>query len=190
MTSLSGFNASNVEPAQDFEAMPAGEYVACIVDSEMKPTNAGDGSYLSLTLQILEGEYANRKVWNNLNLDNPNAKTVEISERVLSSICHACAENTGNQALLTPEDSEELYNIPMIIRLEVKEWQGNFNNEVKSYKVYGGEAPTPAPAANNQSAAQSGNQPAAQSAAATTPANNNAPAATSTGGGAAPWNRK
>lgn len=177
MPQLSGFNASNVEPAQDFEAMPAGEYVACIVDSEFKPTNAGDGSYLSLTLEILEGEYANRKVWNNLNLDNPNAKAVEISERVLSSICHACAENSGNQALLTPENSEELYNIPMIIRLEVKEWQGNTNNEVKSYKTYGGEAPVPAPAPEPQQTA-----PASNSLAQT--------ATAATGGGAAPWNRK
>lgn len=185
MSNLSGFNASNVEPAQDFEAMPAGEYVACITDSEMKATSSGDGSYLSLTLEILEGEYSNRKVWNNLNLDNPNARAVQISERVLSSICHACAENSGDNSLLTPLDSKDLHDIPMIIKLSLEEYNGSFRNEVKSYKTYGGKAPaqpkkpaTPTPLSQ---------QPASQQA---EMVQQGVQGSQAVGSSSAPWNRK
>ena len=72
MADLHGFNAEDVEPAADFEPIPAGKYLAVITDSEMKPTKSGNGSYLELTFQVIEGEYKNRLLWARLNLDNPN----------------------------------------------------------------------------------------------------------------------
>ncbi|RIK77249.1 MAG: hypothetical protein DCC68_17685, partial [Planctomycetota bacterium] len=54
MASLN-FNANEVEPASDFEPIPAGKYLAMITDSEMKPTKNGTGHYLQLTFQILDG---------------------------------------------------------------------------------------------------------------------------------------
>src|SRR3990172_3284342 len=38
MANLNGFNANNVDPATDFEPIPAGKYLAVITESEMKPT--------------------------------------------------------------------------------------------------------------------------------------------------------
>ena len=35
------FNANEVEPSVGFEAIPAGNYQAVIVDSDMKPNNTG-----------------------------------------------------------------------------------------------------------------------------------------------------
>ena len=37
--------------------IPAGKNLAVVTDSEMKPTKSGNGSYLELTLQIIDGEY-------------------------------------------------------------------------------------------------------------------------------------
>jgi len=48
-----------------------------ITDSEMKPTRNGDGRYLQLTFQILEGPYKNRFVWARLNLHNANETAVK-----------------------------------------------------------------------------------------------------------------
>ena len=53
MADLNGFDARTVEPNEGFDVLPAGEYDAAIVASEVKTTTAGDGKYLKLELQVL-----------------------------------------------------------------------------------------------------------------------------------------
>lgn len=128
MANLQGFDANQVEPADDLEPIPAGKYIAVITDSEMKPTKSGSGNYLQLTFQIVEGEYANRLLWVRLNLDNPNATAVEIARRELSSICRSVG-------VLVPSDSTDLHNLPCCIHVRVKRRNdtGELQNEVKGY---------------------------------------------------------
>ena len=70
MSNLSSYNfdASTIEPSSSFDPIPAGWYKAIISNSEMKPTRDGYGEYLSLTLQVIEGQYENRLVFARLNL--------------------------------------------------------------------------------------------------------------------------
>ena len=42
MANLNGFDANTVEPTTDFEAIPAGRYLAIITESQMKPTKSGN----------------------------------------------------------------------------------------------------------------------------------------------------
>ena len=56
MANLNGFDAREVEPQAAFEPIPADKYLVVISASEMKTTKAGDGSYLELTFQIIEGD--------------------------------------------------------------------------------------------------------------------------------------
>jgi hypothetical protein len=128
MANLNGFDATQVDPRGTFEAIPAGWYLVAIVESESKPTKSGTGTYLSLTLEIIEGENKGRKLWDRLNLDNPNAQAVEISKATLSAICHAVG-------VLRPTASEELHNKPMLAKISVREYQGEYQNEVKGYKA-------------------------------------------------------
>jgi len=124
------FDATTVDPVDDFSPIPAGEYVMAIIDSEMKPTKNGQGQYLQLTLQVLEGEYKGRMVWDRLNLVNPNQTVVEIARRTLSAICHAVGK-------LQVQDSAELHDIPMVVRVSVRPADGQYDasNEVKAYKA-------------------------------------------------------
>ena len=128
MANLNGFDANQVEPADDLEPIPTGKYVAVITDSEMKPTKSGTGNYLQLTFQIVEGEYANRLLWVRLNLDNPNATAVQIARRELSSICRSVG-------VLVPTDSADLHNLPCMIHVRVKRRSdtGELQNEIKGY---------------------------------------------------------
>jgi hypothetical protein len=128
MANLQGFDANSVEPADELEPIPAGRYVAVIVDSEMKPTKSGTGNYLQLTFQIVEGEHANRLLWVRLNLDNPNATAVEIARRELSAICRSVG-------VLVPTDSTDLHNLPCVIHVRVKRRNdtGELQNEIKGY---------------------------------------------------------
>lgn len=107
------FDASGIEPAAGYDVLPAGKYVAQIIESEMRVTSNGMGQFLWLMLDILEGPYKGRKVFDQLNLVNQNTTTVEIAQRALSAICHA----TGK---LQVADSEELHLIPMTIQVTVK----------------------------------------------------------------------
>ena len=107
------FDATSVEPTTAHELLPAGKYRAQIVESEMRVTKNGMGQFLWLMLDILEGEHKGRKIFDQLNLVNPNPTTVEIAQRTLSAICHA----TGKMHV---SDSEELHLIPMTIQVKVR----------------------------------------------------------------------
>lgn len=107
------FDATGIDPATAYEVLPAGKYRAQIVESEMRVTRNGMGQYLWLMLDILEGPYQGRKLFDQLNLVNANPTTVEIAQRTLSAICHA----TGK---LQVGDSEELHLIAMTIQVGVK----------------------------------------------------------------------
>tara|TARA_B100000609_G_C16817547_1_gene234165 strand:- start:10 stop:480 length:471 start_codon:yes stop_codon:yes gene_type:complete len=128
MANLNGFNASQVEPSQDFEPIPAGKYLAVITESESKPTKNGSGEYLQLTFQILDGPYKGRCVWARLNLKNPNPTAVHIARQELSSICRAVG-------VMQPNDSVELHNIPLVITVKLKKRDdnGDMSNEVRGY---------------------------------------------------------
>lgn len=127
---LAGFDASEVEPstAQDVTPVPNGKYTAIITDSEMKDTKAGTGSYLALEFQIIDGEFAKRRLWANLNLDNPNATAVKIAKADLSAICHAVD-------IIKPSNSAELHNKPLILTVKVikRKDNGELKNEIKGY---------------------------------------------------------
>lgn len=164
MADLGGnFDATGVEPKQDFETLPPGEYPVVIVKSEMKPTKAGTGKYLEIEMDVADGPMKGRKVWDRLNLQNPNAQAVEIANRTLAAICHAVG-------VMNVSDSEQLHARPMIAVVKVKPADGQYgpSNEVSTYKPLGGAA-QPAPAAAPALAAA----PAAQAAQPST----------------APWNR-
>lgn len=102
MALISGFDATTVEPSAGFDDLPEGQYVAEIIASEEKKTNSGTGSYLALTWQVSEGPMSKRRIWTNLNLDNPNAEAVNIAKAELSAICRAIG-------VLKPQDSSELH---------------------------------------------------------------------------------
>jgi hypothetical protein len=128
MANLHGFDANQVEPSSDFEPIPAGKYLALITESEMKANKAGTGSYLQFTFQILEGPHKNRLLWARLNLDNPNAVTVQIAKAELSAICRAVG-------VLAPKDSVELHNLPLVIHVKCKKRTdtGEIINEIKGF---------------------------------------------------------
>ncbi|MDK9720416.1 MAG: DUF669 domain-containing protein [Rhodospirillales bacterium] len=107
------FDATNVEPSKPIEVLPPGKYTVQIVASEMRVTKDGQGQYLWLELDVLDGEYQGRKLFDRLNLVNNNPTTVEIAQRTLSAICHA----TGKMQV---QDSEELHLVPMLADVKVQ----------------------------------------------------------------------
>ena len=136
-----GNDYQNAKPMDDFTPIPVGDYKAVITESEIKPTKAGDGQYLSLRVEIIEGEYQGRIIFVILNLWNPNPKAVEIANRELATIV-AAVNKPGAQ------NSEELHNIPMTVKVGIQPGQGEYgpSNRIKNYMAYA--APVAQVAAN------------------------------------------
>lgn len=143
------FDANTVKPSSPTEPIPVGWHRMAIVASEKKKTNDGKGSYLVLEHQVLDGDYKGKKAWAQLNLENENPTTVKISQEQLSAICHA----TGVLKLM---NSSQLHNIPMLVKLSIKQSAGyEPKNDFKGWKPIDGASPAAAniPAANAAAAA-------------------------------------
>lgn len=140
MSDISGFDANQWEPSGDFSPIPAGEYPVVIVKSEMQDTKDKTGKFLLLEMQVVDGEFKGRLLWARLNLKNNNQQAVEIAKRQLADICRAVGK-------LTPRDSAELHNIPLLVRVSVKPAQGEYaaQNEVKLYRGFGAPPAPPTP---------------------------------------------
>ncbi len=133
MTELN-FDANTVEPTGKFTPIPMDDYLAIITDSEMKDTKKGDGKYLLLTYEVIEGEFKGRKIFETLNLVNKTQTAVEIAQRALSAVCRA----TG---VLHPKDSSELHGKPLVISVGIREGSNGFEdkNVIRGYSRVDGK---------------------------------------------------
>lgn len=136
------FDATDVQPLAPMDVLPKGRYLAEITDSEMKPTKAGDGQYLQLEFTVLDGEFAGRKQWARLNLDNANETAVSIAKQELSAICHSVG-------VMRVTDSIDLHGRPLYIDVTVEKRKdnGEDSNRIKGYAPTegGGKSTSPPP---------------------------------------------
>lgn len=96
------FNSADVPEREDFTPVPPGQYTGMITNSELKDTKKG-GQYISLEIDIMDGDYAGRKLFEKLNIKNDNPKAVDIAFRTLGEIVKAVGKTTI-------KDTEELHN--------------------------------------------------------------------------------
>jgi Protein of unknown function (DUF669) len=149
------FDATQVEPNTAFEVIPTGKYHVQIVNSEMRDTKNGNGQFLWMELSIMDGPYADRRLFERLNLQNPNEKAVEIAQRQFSAICHAIGQ-------LRIDNTEQLHHRSMIANVKVRPAGPDKNgvmrdaaNEIGGYLPMNGSAqPTAAAPSRPAQAAQ------------------------------------
>jgi hypothetical protein len=105
------------EQMDSFEPIPAAKYEAMVTDSKVQDTKSGNGGKaLALTWTIVAGEYEGRKVFDNVNLVNPNPQAVEIGRKQLNSISAACGYPAGTRI----SDSTMLHDRPCLIDVRVQ----------------------------------------------------------------------
>ena len=128
MPNLNGFDANTVEPVQNnFEPIPAGQYLAMIVGSEEKTSQKGQ-RYLSVEFEVLDGPFKGRKVWTNLSLYHSDPEVVKFARSELANICKAVG-------VLKPTDSVQLHNLPLVITVKCanRKDTGELQNKIKGY---------------------------------------------------------
>jgi hypothetical protein len=142
------FDASQVAPQQSSGPLPAGVYLAHIVESDVQPLKSGNGEGLKLTFEIIDGQHKGRKVYENLNIRHTSEDTQRIAQSQLSALCHAVN-------VIKLMDTAALHFKPVRINVTVREAVGQYkaSNNIKGYEAVGGgisapaTAPTPAPVA-------------------------------------------
>lgn len=172
------FDSSQVAPQESIAPIPAGVYLAQIVESDVRPLKSGQGRALSLMFTVLSGPYVNRKVFTNLNVEHRGSAEAErIAQAQLSALCHAVG-------VIHLQDTTQLHMRPVMIRVKVrKDDTGQYGdkNEVTGYEAAQGPNGGPPAVAASRPMPQS---PAAN--AAFTPPPTAAPPAAN----AAPWARR
>ncbi|CAL8972779.1 hypothetical protein RHODGE_RHODGE_01003 [Rhodoplanes serenus] len=185
---LETFDPNEVpEDDRSFDPIPAGEYLMQVIESEIKSTKSGSGEQLVLTLEVVEGPCANRRVWDRLNIRNQNADAQRIAQRSLADLCLAVG-------VMSLRDTEDLHFKPFIGKVTIKtDKSGQYGpqNAVR-YKPRGGQPPAGKSAPQGQSAARPSSAPSAgsgQSAGRTSLATTASPSRAAAGGGSRPWSR-
>jgi len=135
------YTADHEKTEQTFDVIPPGEYISAITESDICETKAGNGRYLKLKYQIIDGENKGRILFENLNIDNPNKQAEAIAQRSLNAICAACG-------IVDLKDSSELHDIPMKIDVKIKNSvEYGPQNVIKKHEAVG----QPVPKANKNS---------------------------------------
>ena len=142
------FDASQVAPQQSVGPLPAGTYLAHIIESDVQPLKSGNGEGLKLTFEIIDGQFKGRRVYENLNIRHTSEDTQRIAQSQLSALCHAVN-------VIKLMDTAALHFKPVRINVTVREAVGQYkaSNNIKGYEAAGGgisapaTAPTPAPVA-------------------------------------------
>lgn len=142
------FDASGIAPETPRELLPPDRYPVQIVQSEMRPTKAGDGQMLWIEMDIIDGAYRGRKIWDQLNLVNRSEIAQEIAQRRLSAICHAVGQ-------VQVTDSQQLHFKPMLCTLRVEPAgpdkktgvHREAQNKIAGYQPMAGAAIAPRPPA-------------------------------------------
>lgn len=139
------YQVNDQELENSFEALPSGDYIVVIEDSDIVQTKSGDGHYIKLTYQIIDGNFKGSKLFENINIDNPNPQAVQIAKKTLNSI--GVAIN-----LSTIKDTSEMHDVPLAITVAVRESKeyGKTNVIKKHFPIDGvKQGSTPPPSTSN-----------------------------------------
>lgn len=123
------YSVETLPKGNNFDPLPEGWYNATITGAELKPTKAGDGSYIAIKYAITGPTHQGRVVFGNLNIKNPSTKAEEIGRIELGNLMRAIG-------LAVVRDTDQLIGGNLAIKLSVRtgEYEGN---EVKGYKAIG-----------------------------------------------------
>jgi hypothetical protein len=132
------FDTSVIE-SKTFEALPAGWYPVMIVAEEQKEAKSGNGEYVKMEMEVTEGPYKGRKLWEQFSLWHTNPQTVEIAQRGIATIAQAVGIAKCND---TTELHNRVFDAKVIIE---KSDQYGDQNRIRGYRKHAGAAGSMAP---------------------------------------------
>lgn len=141
------FDSTTIEPIGSFDLLPVGKYPVIITKSEYKMTKEKAGrvatQYLSLTLDVVDGEHRGRKLFSSLHINNQNEDAKRIAKRTLSAICAVVG-------VPRPKLTEELHDKPFVVKVGIRPAKDGYEaqNNILAYENIDG-SPVVAPVTNS-----------------------------------------
>jgi len=124
-----GGNFGAGEYKDEYQPLPVDRYKLAITDTVMKPTKANPSvSYLQVEMEIQEGQYQGRKMFNRLNLQHGDDKVRKIAQVELEKIATAIGKVVQNH--------EDLRGTPFYADVVIeasKDAQYSDSNRIKKY---------------------------------------------------------
>ena len=160
------FDTSTVEKRENnYELLPAGDYVAQVVESSIEPLKSGNGQCLKLTVSVLQEGFNGRKIFCRLNIQHSNPTAEQIAQQQLRELCEAVG-------LARMQDTVELHNKPFTARVKIRKSndpQYTDQNEISGFRAASATARPAAFAPPARAAAPAANAAAASAGAASPP---------------------
>lgn len=122
----------NFSDVENFEPLPAAVYPVTVVDYEENEGPAG--VYFAFTLEVTEGEYANRKLWTNLSM---SPKAAWKLQEALIAFGHDPEELTDEYEF----DPDDYLGAECLAVVGQDKYEGRIKNVVESLLPLDGEKP-------------------------------------------------
>lgn len=134
-----GFNPQEVQITNDFQPLPAGEYLVEVEKSEVKDTKNLDGKYLNFQFKVLDQRFNGRVLFDIAMIESDRSdenmmKALQGAREKITLMCQAAGKPQA-------QDSDELIGIPMIAKVKVKEGRDGLENSIVTYKSAGAVQP-------------------------------------------------
>src|SRR6516164_11152844 len=108
------FNTQTEEGTPDFQPLPAGNYVATIVDAKVGPLKSGKGQAVLLQWEVQGGANQGRLIFDHAIVAHESAEAMKFGRRKLKDIADAC----GVKDSIT--DLTVLLNKPCLISVKIE----------------------------------------------------------------------
>jgi hypothetical protein len=153
----------STDPSERWKTVPKGEYNVMVTKAEVKTPKQGEHDYIEVTMQILDGEYANENITDRLSL-SPKAKPR------LNGFLYAAGLAAADAKGETEFDTDDFVNKFLTVKGDVEVYQGQERFRPSSFKEHPDAAKSAAPAAEAAPAAAPAPAPAPAAAAKPAPA--------------------
>jgi hypothetical protein len=131
------FRPEDEEGNTGWENVPAGEYVAQVIEAQVRPPRTNDGYGLNLVWKILEGDCEGRQIWQWITFQHSSQMAQGIGRKMIKDACTAfdISEHL--------ENAEPLLFKPARIRVGIEPGQDGLDrNKVKRILPLAAEKPT------------------------------------------------
>jgi hypothetical protein len=127
------FNSQGIDPQYGGAGgLPIGKHPVVIIASALKPTKDGQGGYMELQLQAIDGPAKGLVAFDRLNLHNKSAQAVEIANKQLAAYCHVTGVFAFNA-------TEELHNKPFVVEMKPRSDNPNQTEVGALFDINGNE---------------------------------------------------
>ena len=140
---------------QELECLPAGKYPTQCVSIELTDTKSG-GKMVKAIFEVVGGEFSNRKIFENYNVQHVKSSVVNISLGQIKNWLKACGLEPNQRLTLNLLRQLEGREFLALVKIE-KDKNGVFSdqNRISKYEAISGAPPAAPAAAYNASSSSS-----------------------------------